>query len=475
MTATLAEPLTPVRTSSVSTWQRRHFAIFGGLGLLQMLIRAEMPQGQDMLFNARYGLDFLATGTLPRTDTYSWSFHGHEWIPSSWAWNILLALAYRAAGVIGFWLVGVAISVAMAIVTARLCAAMRIPPVPAAAVYAPIGLLALAVVPRAQTVSALFVVALPALTAATLLSCGRARWRAVAVLCLVQIVWMNVHSLALIGPVLVLACGGALLVGRRMLTARNGAFVLMLAALLGACCAATPYGLTAIRHASDVRATSAGLVREWAPVGFGSVAQEISLGAVILAVPLAVSAWRRGRYSRAAAMLLLAAATATAIRFGPMLALLAAPEMAWAVSKLRVRERMFRVTAVSTALVLAGIAVLGARDLRSVGPTVSPGLIAQLPPSCRLLNDDMAGSAVTLLRRDVPVALDGRTDLYGRHWIQLVESMFADRRGTDQLLRQFGISCVLGPKDAQLVRRLGTTPGWHVAGTDELRSLVVRQ
>ena len=457
-------------------WERRHYVLLVAMGLLQMLFRAEVPFGQDVLWGARSGIGVLDTGRLPHHDTYSWTAHGKVWIPNSWAWNVLLGVVYKAAHVIGFWLLGAVLAAGMALAIGRCAQRIGARPLAAVAVYVPIGLLGLVAVPRAETLSTILILFVPVLTDRVLRADGRRAVATFAAIVTGQIVWMNLHSAALIAPVLFACCGSAWIFFHRS-DIRLGPTVLRLAGVVAAtavACLLTPYGTAPLRHASEVRSASVGLVTEWDNVGFGSLPQILGLAAVIAAVALAVHAWRHGRPEVAAAVIVLAAATASAIRFLPMLAVLSAPEVAVVVGGLNVRDKMFRVMVAATAAVLALLAALNMRDLRTFGISVSPKLVAELPSGCRLLNDDLVGDAVVLYRPDVKVAIDGRNDMYGREIILTVEHLFANKPGTLAALNADGVTCVLGPTDQPLVSALKADPAWKVIGSDSLRTLLAR-
>lgn len=455
-----------------SRWTRVHYALIGAIALVQMLIRAEMPLGQDMLWGARFGSDFLSTGHLAHADSYSWTAAGKTWIPNSWGWNVVLGVAYRGGGVIGLWLLGAILAVGMAMAVARLAERLGAAPLPTAAWYAPVGLLGLAAVPRAQTLSTIVILAIPELVLVALAAPARSAGRAIVGLLTLQLVWMNLHSAALIGPVLVLVCGVGVLVGRGSPQGATRVAGMTFGTILA--CLVTPYGAAPLTHAGDVRSTSVGLVTEWDTVGFGSIAQALGLLAVLGAAALCVVAWRAGRFATSAAIALLALATASAIRFLPMMAILAAAEVALLFGRAKVRPRMFAVMVAATSAVLSLIAIANLRDLRSLGPTVSPALVAEIPAECRLLNDDLAGDAVTLLRPQVPVSLDGRYDMYGRAVITKVEGLFADHVGADATLRRDRVNCILGPTSMPLVQRLSADPNWAVRDKDSVRTLLVR-
>ena len=231
-------------------WRRRHYVLLVSIALLHMLIRAELPYGQDVLWGARSGLDTLHTGHLPHVDAYSWTAHGKTWIPNSWAWNVLLGIVYDGAGVVGFWLLGAVLAASMALLVGRCAERIGAKPLATAAVYVPLGLLGLIAVPRAQTVSTIVVLAIPLLVRRLMIADRRAAVHAFGWLVLLQVVWMNVHSAALIGPVLVVACGSAILIGHRGDVPQRRALTRLLPAAVATAlaCAATPYGTAPARH-----------------------------------------------------------------------------------------------------------------------------------------------------------------------------------------------------------------------------------
>jgi len=65
-------------------------------------------QDPDNFWQVKVGLDILSSHTLPTVDTYSYTFAGHPWIAKEWLGQVLLGLAYEAAGWNGVALVTIA-------------------------------------------------------------------------------------------------------------------------------------------------------------------------------------------------------------------------------------------------------------------------------------------------------------------------------------------------------------------------------
>jgi hypothetical protein len=246
-------------------------------------------------------------------------------------------------------------------------------------------------------------------------------------------------------------------------------------ALTAVCCLATPYGLAPVRHVEAVRAASAGLITEWDTIGFGTVQQVIGVIMVVVAGGAALIAWRARRFDSVGSLVLLGAATVTAVRFSPMLAVFVIPDLACAVGRLDVRAKMqARAVSAASAIFLA----FGAVHLSSFGqltsPLTSPRLVSLIPRDSVLVNDYQVGDAVIFLRPDVQVSLDGRNDVYGRAGVLAGLDMLEDAPGTAGRLQAAGVNCVLAPAAAPLVALLSSDPSWRVEGHDGVRKLLIR-
>ena len=462
-----------------SRWRARRVAPVAVLALVGALLafrRAEAPYADtDILWGVRSGTDILSGSGLPRTDQYSWTMHGSSWQPNSWAWNVVLGVAYRMGGFVGIALLGI---VVLAGTGALLGIALRRAGASGAwgALVAQIslGLLSLFLYPRAQLADYAAVVAIPLLLRDALdVRRPRTARRAVIGLVALQVVWMNLHTTAVLGPVMVAVAGVTLVVRQpRPLPLRR------LAVLIGTTCAAclaTPYGVAPITHLEEVRTASVGLISEWRPAGFGSTEQLLAVGALVLGAVAAVVAWRRRAFDTFALLVLFGAATGAALRFAPILMLTAIPPLAAAAGRIPARpEFVRRVCAVALA-VLAVVAVAGVPRFADPGlANTSPTLVAALPRNCRLVNDMAIGGAVILHRADVMVSIDSRNDMYGRHNELVQLSVLGDAAYGRQYVTTNHVTCVLAPSGAPLVRSLESDSAWRVAAHDQVRTLMVR-
>jgi hypothetical protein len=462
--------------TGLASWGVGGFALVAIAGLLVGARRAEAPYADsDVLWGARAGRDFLSSGTIARSDPYSWTVHGRGWTPNSWGWNLVLGIAHRLAGLTGIALLGIAMMVAIGLAVAAAARRAGAKPVWTAILLQVVaGVFALFMYPRAQIADYAMIFVLPLLLSATL-GGDRSRFvRGTLAIAATQAIWMNLHSAAVLGPVLLLAAGSGIVVSaerRAQMMLRVGGLVVMSAV----CCLATPYGTAPITHLNDVRTASADLISEWHPVGFASAEQLLGVGALVLGAAACWFAFRAKRYDNIAVLVVLGVATASAIRFTPMLALYTIPEFAAAAGRLRVRELFLnRVCALALAI-LAVACLTGVRGFAEPGSqNASASLVAELPRGCRLLNDFGIGGDVILARPDVPVSIDSRNDLYGRTLELRSLSQLGNPKAGLAYVHSAGVSCVLAPTAAPLVRALRTEPGWRVVGKDGVRTLLVK-
>jgi len=69
-----------------------------------VFLRAGTLAESDTFWQVRTGLLTIHQRRIPTVDTFSWTVHGRPWTLNSWGFNVVLAGAYRLAGLPGGWL-----------------------------------------------------------------------------------------------------------------------------------------------------------------------------------------------------------------------------------------------------------------------------------------------------------------------------------------------------------------------------------
>jgi hypothetical protein len=477
-------PSRPVEDTSlgVDGRQRRApawtFGLVAVLGALIGLRGAETSFGDsDVLWGIRAGLDMIRNGRLPHTATHSWTAQGRTWVPNSWGWDLVLGATYRIGGLAAIGALSILFVTALALLIAR--AARRIDAHPGwTALLLAVAMLGMlhALEPRPQIVDFLMIFILPPLLPTILFGEPGRAGRAAAALAGLQVLWINLHTSAVLGPVILAAAGAGLLVNRgdgRRQAATRLAGVLTLAT---GCCLVTPLGLSALTNIAEVRRSSVGLITEWTPAGIHGAASLLGLGVLAVALLAMSVAARARRFDTVAVLVVLAVATASAVRFAPMVLLYMTPELAVAAGHTRLPKVVVTRLAVTAGAILLALGIQRAGSFVPLDAVIaSPSLVAELPPGCRLVNDYQLGGEVLLARPDVSVAIDGRNDMYGRTLLLSIETMLrTSPAGTTARLDADGVNCVLAPSSNKLVTVLSDDPAWRVVGEDGYRTLLVR-
>jgi hypothetical protein len=447
------------------------------LALLPLVVlRAGVLSEGDTFWQIRVGLLTIAHHSIPATDTFSWTVHGKPYFQNSWGFDVLVGIAYRLGGLPV--VAGLCAVITLGIMALLLALARTLGASATAA-----GLVILLTSPlligwltaRAQLVDYTAVPALILLLRG--IERGGLRLGAVALTGLLTVVWINLHTTALLAVAITGATAAALLVLARRDTRWRYAAAATAAAAVG--CLANPYGIGVLHQASQVQADSSGLITEWLPFDPGSPSQDLIMAAGVAAV---IIAWRRREAVLLAALAVCLAGAVEAVRFQPFVVILATPLLAAFVSVppapirryLTSRRVMFQRCG---ALGMAAVVVLVAPSLTHIGrpepKTYPAALVADIPHGCRLFTTDLLGDYVILARPDVPVSLDGRNNLYGPALLIAEERVL---HGQGNLSRGLaGAGCVLVPRSLGLASRLRHDAQWRVRAADQVAILYVRR
>jgi len=434
-----------------------------------VVLRAGTLAEADTFWQIRTGLLTLSQRAIPTADPFSWTAGGKPWTLNSWGFNVLMACAYRLAGLPGVaWAcAGLAMVIGgLALLLARQLGAS--PFVAGTLLLLASTLLTgwLSARPQLADYAAVLVLAI----LMRRIAAGHNRIWPVLATGIVSVVWVNLHAGALIGVAMICACA-VLLLARRDI--RGGGWCLGAGALALAGSFLNPYGFGVLRQATQVQSASSGVMVEWQHLNPGNPLQLAALAVGLTALTLAA----RRRYLDFTGELGIAAAgSVVAIRLLPVLVLLALPVLAASASRPSVL-RYLHGRRIVLYLGLAAGAVVALPSLGHVGRPdpayYSIKVVTGIPPHCRLFNTDTLGGFVILERPDVQVSLDSRNDLYGRQLVLDEEQVLAGRGDVAGELAAAG--CVLVPPGTGLAKWLRTSQGWKLTATDPAAALFVRR
>jgi hypothetical protein len=444
----------------------------------------------DTNWHVAAGRWILAHHTVPATDPFSYTYAGHRWIAHEWLSEVMMALAYLAAGWSGVvLLIGLAAALAFALIADELRLWMG--PVGQA-----VGLALCFACLEPFLYARPHILATPVLVFWTRrLLAARREGRAPSIaLTPLMALWANMHAsfifgLGIIGP---FALEALLERGHRLRVIRDwGAFGL----LAGAFALATPHGLAGIEFPFQVLGLKVlPNILEWRGATFGepTLFEGALLGVLflglwrgvrvpplrlILLVGLAHMALQHVRQQAvlaALAPLLLAEPFGRALqpaRDGPRLARIPGFTPPWRVPSVAVAS-MIAVVALGVAAVR-----LAAPLVRRDNPNVPVTAFAHVPPQLLgqpVLNEYAFGGY--LIFKGVKPYVDGRADMYGDAWVQEYLALVGGQQpDVDRAFKRWDIRwTILAPKDA-LVRQLDARPGWKRVYSDPFAVVQARE
>lgn len=400
--------------------------LVAGAGVyLLLLIRGDsLLNDPDMFWQIKVGQWILAHHAVPFTDIYSFTRAGEPWISSSWLSQVLFAQAYDFGGWAGVViLTALAAATAFALLAHALC--RFLPPLQAGVVVC--GVLVLAM---PHLLARPHVLAMPVMMAwASGLASASGRGKAPSPWLLpLMILWANLHGGFVFGLVLVgaFALDALWNTGAAQRTRAALGWTLFAIAAFGASCL-TPYGWGSLLAARNILGLgeALSLIGEWRPVDFSRLgAFEVCLlgllglalyrgvrltpPRVLLTIGLSQMAMAHNRNIEVFAFLLpLVVAEPLSVQFAALrngaVARLPLPTFWLALVAFGLGGFSAAFTAGHSYVPLAGKSLTGAvQALKDQGAR-------------RVLNDyDFGGS---LIAADVPVFIDGRTELYGERFV----------------------------------------------------------
>lgn len=417
----------------------------------------------------------LAHRAVPHVDPFSFTLAGHPWVAHEWLAEVVMAATF-ALGWSGVAILFSAIFAAVLLVIGA-HAGRHLPPIAI--------LILLALVTVALTTTAL---ARPHVGGWLLLATwlalllrareeGRAPPLAAALL---MMVWANLHASFLFGLAICAALAGEALLARASPRVLVGWAAFGLLAL--ACALATPHGIAGLLFPIQLSAMrTLPLITEWQPASLSGQPGFF----LLLGVGLYILATRRVRvppvralivagvlvmalaHARHQAIFAIVAPMLLAGPIGRALPAPAAPAPAgWPL-----------LAALIAAMLGATIARIALPATERDGPTNPVATIDALPPSLLrqpVLNGYDFGGA--LIRRGVPVFIDGRADMYGDAFMEEYARLYrADMPAFRAAAARHRLAWTILPPAAPLATALDREPGWHRLRSDRLAVVHVRR
>ena len=412
------------------------------------LFAPQVMNDGDTLWHVAAGQWMLDHGQPPQVDPFSYTIAGQPWHDHEWLSEVVMALAYRAAGWTGVALLGAAAAGATIGLLGRELV-RRLDPAPAlAALIVAAGCIAPSLVLRPH----LLMLPLLVLWTGSLIE-ARVRGRAPPLgLAALATVWANAH----------------------------GSVVFALASAL--CALITPFGVDGLLYPLKVSGmTTLSSITEWRSPDF-STPQPLEIA---LLAGLFVIAWRGVRIPLLRLVLLLGLLHLSLQhqRHQMLLAVVGVLILAEAAGRTPAAEgsapKLGPIAWLGAALGLALVALrLIVPFSLQQGPTLPIAALDQVPPSLRaqpVLND--YGMGGYLIFRGVKPFIDGRADaeLYGDAFSARYDAVVSNRAALEETLAERHVAWTLFPPSSPAVRLLDAEPGWRRLYSDPYAVVHIRR
>lgn len=498
--AVISGPSVPLQQPRAIAAQRSAWAVSWPLLLgLAVFVFLNNSSGLPLLsdpdthWHITVGNWILAHGTVPTTDSYSFTFPGQPWIAKEWLSQVLLAAACNIGGWGGVTALGAAaIGFTFALLPRLLMRDLQ--PLPA------LLFTATAIIMTAPHFLARpHVLAFPLvlLWVAGLVRAVEERRAPDWCLLAVMVLWANMHGGFTLGLMLAGALALDALVGARDAGERRTVFFAWakfgIAALIAAC--VTPYGPESILVTSRIfgLGEALGMIAEWRAPDFQK--QPLQELVLLVALYLILSRGLKLPLVRLLIVLGLVHLFLRYARNAELLAMLAplviAPLLARQFPKIGAepqpsgRLKALARPAGSAALaVCLGLAGLYAGVLIGLGRIASPTDNTPAAAVAFAREAGLAGRVFNhygyggyLISAGIPTFIDGRGELYGGEFIKrYVHAVnLRDEEPFDALLDRWAIDWTLLSKDLPANRLLARLPGWRQAYSDDTAIIFVRE
>lgn len=471
--------------------------------------RASIPLiDGDVWWHIRAGLEVLSSGRVASVDSWSIVGAGQPWTSQDWLSNVGLALIHGPDPTSGIGAMLASLAYAGLVVVALLLLWIALGLRGARGWVGRILWLAAGLTVAGPTIGVRVQVVDLTLAAATLLllwghlSDGRRGW--LVGLPVVAVLWANLHA----GWVLIFLLGGAVVVGeivdsrwRTPSAARIRDLVIALVIAAGAI-ALNPNGVDLYRYPLETAAIGAlrEFLAEWSPPDLGNIVGQLFWGfAFAAALPAIVLGRRRLRTADLLIGLGLTVMAASAARFVLVMPLVAAvgclasvrllegSPLSIVLARMGRPPRTARLAAVNTALIGVILAAGAAVSFARVGPAAQLDAVAVHMPVAavdwllahpsgeRPFNTYSWGGYLGLRRPELPIYIDGRSDIYGDGPIRDYASVVQLESDPADLLTANDIDHVVFNTHSALAGWLDVRPEWRIGYRDDVATVWVRR
>lgn len=472
--------------SAVARSAKASTLLIAGFATLLWLLITQTVADADLWGHLRFGLDLLHTHHLPQWDTYSFTAD-RPWVNHEWLAELMMGIAYSAAGSLGLNLLKLA---SIAIVAAVVMAVARRERVPLADRVLLTLLVVLATYTRTQVIRPqLFSVPIFCVLLYALSQAERGRSRALVIVPVCFAVWVNVHGAWILG----LACCGCWLALAAWSCPEKRVVLIATGIAAAAATLANPYGIGLWRFLSETVRPARPDVTDWKPLlqlPAGIILLDLLLPAMastaVIAqrrrVPLrtlaviGVLAWGTWRVGRVDAFL----QAALGILFAPQILQWFGTVRGRLTSPVWDRRLPFGrpiIAAGAAAAVIAG--ALQLRTIEVFGAWLPDRddvrIVATLCPGRKMLTwFDWGEYAIWhLAPSGIKVSLDGRREtVYSEPFLD-AHSAFYRNEGSPAFADSIGAECAWIPARLETVRILEQR-NWHVAARTPTSAVLLK-
>jgi hypothetical protein len=482
--------MTRLRSSS---WLRVGLLLLAPLLLLIFVRYIVAPTDSDYWWHIRTGQYIVETGTVPRSDFFSYTVSGQTWVTHEWLTEVGMYFVQEHLGYVGNVLLFGALSAPAALAVYATCRLRGLGEPTAALLMSWAATMTLASAGvRAQT----WTMFLLAVFALILTQYKQGQTRMIWLLPLLVGIWANLHAGYLIGPVLV----GLTVVGEavaRVLHRPSAPLRPLLLVLLLSIAAPlfSPHGFEALLYPFSYLGNDNSMMRyiaEWQSPNFHLPYFLIFAASLLAAIALGLGRRPLGPsellWGLALALMGLQSVRHIAL-FGIVVVPLIGARLQAEVPTLGrslanwERPRLLIVlwpvmAIVALSLVLpaqaAGNLQLGPEPSTATYPVGAVDYLRTHDVPGNLFNSyAWGGYLIDQLYPDRPVFIDGRTDVYA-NFVQRYEQVTLLQPGWRDILAQYDVRLVLVEKDSALAVVLADDPGWQEAYTGDVEQLFVR-